>query len=147
LIVAIHVPAGLFAVISGAGAMLARKGSARHMRWGRIYLAALAVVFVTGVALVVSRGPQLVHLLVPGSIAAASAAGGYAARRRVRPTLHLLGMAGSYVGMLTAFYVDNGPKLPGWRLLPPIAFWFLPTLVAVPFVVLALRRYARSAAG
>jgi len=48
--------------------------------------------------------------------------------------------------MLTAFYVDNGPKLPGWRLLPPVTFWFLPTLVALPFAVLALRRHSRDPA-
>jgi hypothetical protein len=133
-------------VISGASAMFARKGGATHMRWGRIYLRAFAVVYLSGVALVVSRGPQLVHLLVPGSIAAVSAVAGFRARRRPRPTLHLLGMAGSYVGMLTAFYVDNGPKLPGWRLLPPVTFWFLPTLVALPFAVLALRRHSRDPA-
>jgi len=66
-------------VISGASAMFARKGGATHMRWGRIYLRAFAVVYLSGVALVVSRGPQLVHLLVPGSIAAVSAVAGFRA--------------------------------------------------------------------
>ncbi|WP_112274001.1 hypothetical protein [Lentzea terrae] len=28
-------------------------------------------------------------------------------------------MGGSYIAMLTAFYVDDGPRLPLWQLLPP----------------------------
>ncbi len=57
--------------------------------------------------------------------------------------MHLLGMSSSYVAMLTAFYVDNGPKLPVWRQLPAAAFWILPSLVALPLVGMALRRHAR----
>jgi len=125
--------------------MLARKGSAMHKRCGRVYLAAFAVVSVSGGLLVVSRWPRFPHLLALGCLAAALALGGYAARRRPRPTLHLLGMSGAYIVMLTAFYVDNGPKLPGWRLLPPVTFWFLPTLVAAPFLIRSLRRYPRRA--
>ena len=33
--------------------------------------------------------------------------------------LHIAGMAVSYILLLTAFYVDNGPHLPLWRSLPP----------------------------
>jgi hypothetical protein len=75
-------------------------------------------------------------------IAAALGFAGFAARLRANPVPHLLAMSGSYVVMLTAFYVDNGPRLPLWRLLPPVAFWFLPSLVALPVVVRAVRRYA-----
>jgi hypothetical protein len=50
-------------------------------------------------------------------------------------------MAASYVLMLTAFYVDNGKNLPLWRELPQIAFWILPTLIAVPVILYVLRRH------
>jgi hypothetical protein len=50
-------------------------------------------------------------------------------------------MAVSYILLLTAFYVDNGPHLPLWRLLPPLAFWLLPSFVGAPLLVLALRRH------
>jgi uncharacterized membrane protein len=143
-IVAVHVPAGLVAVISGAGAMFAEKGRPLHRRCGRIYLVALGILLATGVALVTVRPPGLAHLLAPGAVAALSGIVGYRLRRRVPPTAHLLAMAGSYVAMLTAFYVDNGPKLPGWRLLPPVVFWFLPTIAAAPLVAFALRRHSRS---
>ena len=54
-ILAVHAPAGTVAVVSGAGAALSRKGSARHVRFGRRYYAAIAVVFVTGSALAALR--------------------------------------------------------------------------------------------
>jgi hypothetical protein len=48
--------------------------------------------------------------------------------------LHIAGIGASYVLLLTAFYVDNGPNLPLWRLLPRIAFWQLPTAVRAPII-------------
>jgi hypothetical protein len=35
-------------------------------------------------------------------------------------------MGSSYLGLLTAFYVDNGPQLPLWNRLPDWSFWILP---------------------
>ena len=41
-------------------------------------------------------------------------------------------MSTSCVVLLTAFYVDNGPHLPTWDRLPPLAWWTLPSLVGLP---------------
>jgi uncharacterized membrane protein len=146
VLLAIHLPAGVMAVISGAGAMLAQKGETTHRRLGRIYLGALAVLCLSGAGLVATRWPHFPHLLALGLAAAALASTGYAARRRPTPIVHLVGMGGSYIVMLTAFYVDNGPKLPLWNLLPAAAFWVLPSLVGVPLLVRAAQRHARRAA-
>jgi len=62
-------------------------------------------------------------------------------RRRWLP-VHITGMAVSYILLLTAFYVDNGPHLPLWRLLPPLALWVLPSLVGLPLLIWALRRHS-----
>ena len=40
--------------------------------------------------------------------------------------------------LFTAFYVDNGPNLPLWRELPPLAFWILLTLIGAPILINAL---------
>ena len=53
----------------------------------------------------------------------------------------MTGMAASYILMITAFYVDNGPNLPLWRELPPLAFWILPALMGAPILVHALLRH------
>ena len=36
-------------------------------------------------------------------------------------TMHIIGMSLSYIALVTAFYVDSGPKLPLWDRLPSIA--------------------------
>ena len=58
-------------------------------------------------------------------------------------------MGGSYVVMLTAFYVDNGHQLPFWDRLPTLAYWLIPTAVGTPLIWRATRRArrARRAAG
>jgi len=142
LILGLHVPAGLLATLQGARAMLAAKGGAKHRRAGRGFVYALGALCVTGAGLVATRGRPVAYLL--GFVLACPllATIGYRARQRARATVHILGMAGAYVAMLTAFYVDNGPKLPIWRMLPASWFWFLPSLAAAPLLVRALRRHA-----
>jgi hypothetical protein len=142
-VIFVHVAAGLAAVILGAAAMLAPKRRGPHPRRGRGYLLALSVVAATATVLAIAR-PHTAYLLIIAAVALLTAAFGYTARR-VRWTgwlaHHITGMALSYIAMLTAFYVDNGPRLPLWQLLPPITFWFLPAAVGLPLLGRALRRY------
>lgn len=139
--VALHIAAGVTAVIVGAAVMLMRKGTHRHRRVGWTYLIALTVIFVTMVVMVVIRWPLNLHLLALGSISLAAAALGVLNRRRHwADSWHILAMGSSYVAMLTAFYVDNGPQLPIWNLLPPWSFWVLPTAVGAPLIWRAVRR-------
>jgi cobalamin synthase len=139
---AIHVVAGLTAVVAGAIAALTRKGSPRHIRAGRTFYRAITVLFVTAVALTAMRPRQDYHLLIIGVVAFVAAVAGVQHRRRHRPgdTGHIAGMGIAYIAMLTAFYVDNGPHLPLWDRLPPLAFWFLPSLVGAPIVIRAIAR-------
>jgi hypothetical protein len=50
-------------------------------------------------------------------------------------------MSLSYIVLLTAFYVDNGPNLPVWKLLPTIAFWSGPGIIGLPLVARGLLRH------
>jgi uncharacterized membrane protein HdeD (DUF308 family) len=144
---AVHVAAGLTAVITGAIAAFARKGSPRHIRAGRMFYQAITIVFLTATALSIMRWQQDFRLLIIGAVAFAAATTGYLHRRRHRPgdTGHVLGMGIGYVAMLTAFYVDNGPHLPLWDKLPPLAFWFLPGVVGAPIIARALLAARRRA--
>lgn len=147
---AVHVLAGLTAVIAGAAAALTRKGSHRHIRAGRLFYRTIAVVFATATALTVMRVRQDYGLLIIGAVAFGAATLGYLHRRRGRPgdTGHIVGMGIGYMAMLTAFYVDNGPHLPLWDRLPPLTFWFLPAAIGAPIIaraVLAARRRAQRA--
>jgi hypothetical protein len=71
---------------------------------------------------------------------------GYRARRRRSgwPVRHAIGMGGSYIALLTAFHVDNGPFLPLWNRLPHITYWLLPSAVGVPAIWLAIHRFRQS---
>src|SRR6185437_2795129 len=139
---AVHVLAGLTAVITGAVAALARKGSPRHIRAGRSYYRAITVVFATAAVLAAMRWAEDWYLLVLGAIAFTAATIGYLHRRRHRPgdTGHIAGMGVAYTAMLTAFYVDNGPHLPLWDRLPDLACWLLPAAIAAPLIARAIRR-------
>lgn len=136
---AIHIVGGLTAVAAGAIAALTRKGSPRHIRYGRCFYSAITLVFATATALTIMRWRQDYHLLIIGTVAFAGATIGYLHRRRHRPgdTGHILGMGIGYVAMLTAFYVDNGPHLPLWDHLPPLTFWFLPSVIGMPIIIRA----------
>ena len=140
---AIHVPAGLTAVGSGALAATARKRRGRHTRSGTVYFWAIAVVSATAIPLAALRPASDWYLAVLGTLAFTLAAAGRHIRRHPRGRLgrrwpghvpHILAMGGSYTVMLTAFYVDNGPKLPIADRLPTAAFWLLPALVAAPLI-------------
>jgi hypothetical protein len=50
-------------------------------------------------------------------------------------------MTGSYVGLVTAFLVDNSHAIPLVNRLPAVAYWFLPGLIGLPFLVRSLSRY------
>jgi hypothetical protein len=137
---AAHVLAGLTAVITGATAALARKGSPRHIRAGRWYYRAITVVFASATVLAALRWRQDYDLFIIGAVAFTAATTGYQHRRRHRPgdTGHIAGMGTAYVAMLTAFYVDNGPHLPLWDRLPTLSFWLLPSAIGAPIITRAI---------
>ena len=142
--IAVHVAAGLTAVIAGAMAMVSGKLSGGYPRAGTVYYWALAVVFVTMSALAFSRWSEDYHLFILGLLSFVAATIGRTARRKLLPSwprIHMTGMGTSYILMITAFYVDNGSNLPLWRELPPLAFWILPTLIGAPILINALLRH------
>ena len=143
-IVAVHVAAGLICTVAGVVAMLAPKRSGRHPSAGTVYYWSLVVVFFSMAALSILRWPANRHLFVLGVLAFSAGAVGRMAKRRLWPgwlRVHVTGMALSYILLLTAFYVDNGPHLPIWRSLPPLAHWLLPSIVGVPILMWALTRH------
>jgi hypothetical protein len=143
----LHIAFGLTAVVSGALAATAKKRPGWHPRAGRVYLCALGGVFGTATIMAIIRWREDAHLLAIAVVAFSLALYGYRARRLHRPGWpphHAIGMGGSYIALLTGFYVDNGPFLPLWKELPHVSYWLLPTVVGVPLIWLALYRFRRS---
>jgi len=144
VVLAVHVVAGVTCVVTGIVAMLSRKRPGRHPRFGTVYYRGLSVVFTTAAVLSALRWAEDKHLFILGTLSfAAAALGRTALRRRWRGWigLHISGMGLSYIVLLTAFYVDNGPNLPLWKDLPPIAYWLVPSAVGIPLIIRALLQH------
>ena len=143
-IVAVHVAGGLVCTIAGISAMLTPKRAGRHPGAGSVYYWSLVVVFLSMAILSILRWPDNTHLFVLGILSFSAGTIGRTARRRLWRgwlRLHIVGMAISYILLLTAFYVDNGPHLPLWRSLPRLTHWLLPSVVGLPLLVWVLRRH------
>jgi uncharacterized membrane protein len=143
ILVGAHVLCGLVGLGAAVTAMVSRKGGRLHRRAGRVWLAGLAGLCLTAPVLAAQDWPRLSHLVLLAGVAATAAAIGYLAARHGRSarTWHITGMACSFIAALTAFYVDNGPRLPLWDRLPPLALWILPAAVGLPLTVRALIRH------
>lgn len=143
-LLAVHVPAGIVATSCAVAAIASRKRPGRHPTAGSVYYWAFAVVLATALGLTATRPTEAWPVAALGSAGFGAATVGRLARRRQRIgwlRTHIVGMGSSFILMLTAFYVDNGPRLPLWRALPAWAFWVLPAAVGVPLVLVALRRH------
>jgi len=150
----VHALAGLTTGVIGVITFSRPKRRGRHPKWGVRYLWAYTVVLLTTTILSVQHWPSDAYLFLLATIGYGFALGGYVARRfRREPWLlrvlgkqwisvHIIGMIGSYVVLWTAFYVDNAHLIPGLKQLPTLTFWVLPTVVALPFLVVTLSRFA-----
>jgi hypothetical protein len=146
LLLVVHIAGALTCVTTGALALVSRKARGHHPRFGELYYWGLAVVFVTASGMAAMRWAESAYLFVLGCIAFGFGSLGFVARKRRRPgwlSVHIIGMSVSYIVLLTAFYVDNGPKLPVWDRLPTFAFWVGPSLIGVPLLIRTLRRRTR----
>ena len=150
----VHALAGLTTGVMGVLALRAPKRRGRHHQLGKSYLWAYTVVFLTAIMLSVQHMPADAYLLVLATIGYGLALSGFAARRfRQEPLVrrlvgkqwvvaHIIGVIGSYVVLWTAFYVDNAHLIPGLKQLPTLTFWVLPTVIALPGLLVSLSRFA-----
>jgi hypothetical protein len=150
----VHALAALTTGVTGVITFSRHKRRGRHPKWGVRYLWAYTVVFLTAIILSVQNFPTDAYLVILATIGYGFATSGYGARRfRQKPMVrrllgkqwivaHIVGMIGSYVVLWTAFYVDNAHLIPGLKQLPTLTFWVLPTVIALPFLLVSLSRFA-----
>jgi hypothetical protein len=149
-----HILAGLASVITGIVAFCLPKRRGNHPRWGRYCLWAYSLVFLTSTILSFERWPEDAYLFFTALVAYGLALVGYATGRMRQNTrvsavlrkrwvsLHILAMTGSYVGLVTAFLVDDSHAISLVKRLPAVAYWFLPGIITLPFLVRSHYRYA-----
>src|SRR5438445_403162 len=88
-VLAVHVVAGMTAVVAGAVAAFAPKRRGRHPRAGRVFLVALAPLTASAAVLAAMRWREDRHLFAIAVVAAGLGAAGWWVRRR-RPQWRLL---------------------------------------------------------
>jgi hypothetical protein len=128
----VHILAGLTTVITGIVAFSMPKRQGRHPRWGERYLWAYTLVFLTATILSVERWSADAYLFFIALVGYGFAIGGNVASRFCRePWLmrvlgknwviaHIVGTIGSYIVLLTGFYVDNAHLIPLLNRLPQL---------------------------
>ena len=143
-VIIVHIALSLVAVISGVVAMFKEKNALGHAMYGRIYYWSICLAFATVIILSVMRWPHNIHLLSIGITTTALVLIGRNLARRKKGNwsrLHTICMGGSYILLLTGFYVDNGKNLPFWRLFPQWFFWVFPAVVGIPIILRVLKRH------
>ena len=144
IVLVIHILLALTAVICGLGAMLKNKASKGHSAFGKIYYWSILAAFVTVITLAIMRWPFNNHLFMIGLLTIIHVFVGRRIARIKTPRwsrLHTICMGGSYILLLTGFYVDNGKNLPFWKLFPQWFFWIFPAIVGVPIILYVLKKH------
>src|SRR6266699_6530108 len=130
----VHALAALTAGVTGVITFSRPKRRGRHPRWGVRYLWAYTLVFLTATILSAERWSTDAYLFFIALVGYGFALGGYAARRfrRARWVMrllgknwviaHIIGTIGSYIVLLTGFYVDNAHLIPLLNRLPQLTF-------------------------
>jgi len=137
LLLPFHVSVGLVLLLLGLFALAGRKSRlGRHPTVGNAYFAALVLTLSTGMVIGGRHaGLTLFEIATPPTFAL-GLVGWLAGRWRRRGWLrwHIVGMAGSYIGVVTAFGFQAIP-----RSLWPI-WWLVPTAVGSALIARATRR-------
>lgn len=129
-ILALHIAAGATGLILGPLTMRAVKRRGPHTQLGEAYHWVMLAVCVSASALAILAIHRIWWFLPIAVFSYANALVGYVAAKRRRPgwlRVHIAGMGGSYIALITALLVVNvGDTLP--------VFWFLPTVLGSPLI-------------
>jgi uncharacterized membrane protein YeaQ/YmgE (transglycosylase-associated protein family) len=130
-LLATHVAAGVAGLILGPVTMRATKRRGPHTRLGDAYHWVMLTATATAAVLAVLAWQRLWWFLPIAVFSYANAFVGYVAAKRRRRgwlRLHIAGIGGSYIALVTALLVVNlGETLP--------LVWFVPTIVGSPILV------------
>jgi uncharacterized membrane protein len=138
-VLALHIAAGTTGLILGPLAMRATKRRGAHTNLGETYHWVMLTVSLSAAVLAIIAWHRLWWFLPIAAFSYGNAFVGYvAAKRRRRRWLqvHIGGMSGSYIALITALLVVNvGDALP--------AVWFIPTIVGSPIIAWVIKEADR----
>lgn len=138
-----HIVSGTVCLIVGLLAAASRKRRGKHTRFGEIYHGSYVVVFITAVGTSVMHWQESAYLFYIALFSYGLALFGYVAGKMRWPhwlQMHIGGMLGSYIGIITAVLVVNVSELPLFQEWPGLVFWFLPTVIGTPIIIAVTRK-------
>lgn len=138
-ILALHITAGATGLILGPLAMRATKRRGPHTRLGEAYHWVMLTVCLSASGLAILAWQRIWWFLPIAVFSYANAFVGYMAAKRRRTgwlRVHIGGMSGSYIALVTALLVVNvGEALP--------IVWFVPTIVGSPIIAWVINEVDR----
>ncbi|WP_349409310.1 DUF2306 domain-containing protein [Pseudalkalibacillus sp. SCS-8] len=140
----VHIITGIICIIVGGLAAGVRKRKGKHTLYGEIYHGSYVLVFITAVVMSIWNWNESAYLFYIALFSYGLALMGYLARKRMWKNwmrMHIGGMLGSYIGIITATIVVNISKVPVLNELPVLIFWFLPTIIGTPIIAAVSRKY------
>jgi len=144
ILLILHIIAGSFCLLTGAINLSVKKEKGCHTRIGKWYHGGYFVVFITSVGMAIINWSESAYLFYIALFSYSLALFGYlAGKQRWRNwlTMHISGMAGSYIGIITAVLVVNGMDIPLINQIPSLLLWFVPTIIGTPFIFMVNRRH------
>jgi hypothetical protein len=142
----LHIVAGTICLFTGAIAFSVRKRRGSHTGFGEVYHASCVVIFGTAVIMAILHWEESAALFFVAIFAYTFAFVGYMARKRRWKnwvSLHISGMLGSYIAIITAVLITNGSDIPLLRELPMWSLWILPTIIGTPIALYVQHRFRR----
>lgn len=147
VLLVIHIIAGSICLISGVFAMAFKKRKGKHTNVGQLYHASYVAVFLTAVLMAIIHWQESQYLFYIALFSYGLALLGFLSVKKKKLkkwlTLHIGGMLGSYIGIVTATLVVNVSKIPVLNELPTIYYWFLPTIIGTPIIRVVGQKYKR----
>ncbi|MBG9588058.1 DUF2306 domain-containing protein [Cytobacillus firmus] len=144
IMLVIHIIAGSVCLLTGAIASIVKKKIGSHTMVGEVYHGGYLVIFITSVVMAIMNWSESAYLFYIAIFSYGLALFGYLARKLLWKnwlTMHIGGMLGSYIGVITATLVVNGSKIPLVSEIPTLLLWFIPTIVGTPIISVVSRRY------
>jgi hypothetical protein len=141
----IHIIAGSFCLLTGAINFSVKKEKGYHTRIGEWYHIGYFLVFLTSVGMAIINWSESAYLFYIAIFSYGLALFGYVARKirwRGWLSMHIGGMAGSYIGIITAVLVVNGAAIPLINQIPSLLLWFMPTIIGTPIIFMVGKRYS-----
>lgn len=143
----LHIVAGSICLLIGVVAFSVRKKKGNHTKSGEVYHASYIVIFITAIIMAILHWDESAALFYVALFSYSFALIGYLARKRGWRNwlfLHIRGMLGSYIGLVTAVLITNGSDIPFLKTLPIWTLWILPTIIGTPMIIYVNHRFSRS---